>query len=307
MTPTTDLFAAYAFAFEAHFRSSNGSGPTAVESSQVCVPTLKRPARNACRRITNAIAATIGPDVARACPWSGRSTSTSLPAVPSSPVRTGPQLPSVSGDTLAPRAREPPAGRASPSPPATVTHTRPPPTAIERGVLPRSIRATTSLVLGSILDTVPERLLPAHTAPSPTARLSTPSPTVIVRCTGCPPVSVRQTTPANGSVSHTASLPTAICPTPAGRTGMRLVILPVRGSSRASTTDCGLARAVHTWPPPVMTGTTLGPGGRRITPESGSSLWRRPVRPTAHTARLPTATICGGITKFWPVRSEEHT
>src|SRR5262249_41669432 len=91
-------------------------------------------------------------------------------------------------------------------------HTVPSPTAMSAGGASTRI-AMTSLVGGSIRDTLWVNWLATHTAPSPIAMPSGPRPTSMVAVTAFVTGSMRDTVPSPEFVTHTDPSPTA---TPAG-------------------------------------------------------------------------------------------
>ena len=167
--------------------------------------------------------------VARMAP-KGRCAAINRSGLPRSPVSTLEHGGPDSAVTRASLRRPPAAGRSRPVP-ATLTHTRPPPTARPLGMPGTLTVAVVRWLSGSIRLTVPRSLLAAHTAPAPTATVSTPGPTstvIAVFVRG----STRHSTPADGSVAHTAPSPTASVSIHCAARGTVASLRPVWGSSR---------------------------------------------------------------------------
>ena len=287
-TPTTSALPAYVLAFCAQMTSS-ASPVSALASLHDCRPTVKRPARKRRSRTTNSIASDIGG--VRLSRSSGSEDAISTSGSPPPSVAT---LPHGGAGSAVARAfaRSPPAAAACPVP-ATLTHTRPPPTATPRGVPGTVIVAVTWLLAGSIRVTVPRRGLTAHTAPAPTAIPSTPSSTSTVRATrrlG----SMRHTVPPPVSVAHTASSPIASASTHSAATGTRRRGRPVSGSSRVTRPS---ASRTHTCPSPVAIAHAWIERCVASRPEARSSRCTQPGRVIVHTAPLPTAISSPGGTR----------
>src|SRR5437667_187472 len=115
----------------------------------------------------------------------------------------------------------------------TDTQTRPFPTAIACGLPPTLIVLITSLLPGSIRDTVPSRLFATQTLPRPTVMSVGARPTRIVVVTEFVAGSIRTTAPARRSTAHTAPAPTAIASAPS-RTAIDAITSFVTGSMRAT-------------------------------------------------------------------------
>ena len=195
---------------------------------------------------------------------------------------------------------------------STVTQTRPPAIAIDCGLPPTAIVASTLRCAGSIRVTVPSPLFATHTEPAPTATPAGERPTGIVVVTAEVSGSIRTTVPSSESATHTPPSPTAI---PVGPLPTAIGVSSPVGSTRVTLLPSLSVTHVAPSPTAIAVGPEFGsigcPTTRRVaasrrvsSPEDGAT---HTVAPCVATApgppgtrfpnRLggPTTSNCGSI------------
>ena len=185
----------------------------------------------------------------------------------------------------------------------TLTHTRPPATATDRGIPPTSIVFATRFVRGSIRETVPDRLFATHTAPAPTAMPEGRCPTGILASTARVEGSIRVTVPSRLLATQIASRLAAMAagPSPSG-------IVSVTAPSPAATirrSVLSLLSVTQTAPAPTAMPVGLLPTSKR----SRTRLLAASILKTAASRALATHSepwpnaAAFGVSEWMPVFS----